>query len=89
MIGSRIQVKGRVQGVFFRVSTKEKAVSLDLTGWVRNESDGSVLIEVFGPEDKVAEFTKWCWIGSPISKVDDVKTEKISLQDFEDFRIVY
>ncbi len=44
MIAFRIKVTGRVQGVFFRASTKEKAEELGINGWVRNEPDGSVLI---------------------------------------------
>ncbi|MEQ9567382.1 MAG: acylphosphatase, partial [Pseudomonadales bacterium] len=45
MIAYRIHVVGRVQGVFFRASTREKATSLGLKGWVMNQHDGSVLIE--------------------------------------------
>lgn len=85
----RIQVIGRVQGVFFRVSTKKEADSLGLVGWVRNETDGSVLIEVTGPEEKIEKFVRWCWQGSPASKVEDVKTEGVPPQEYKDFCITY
>ena len=45
-----IRVTGKVQGVFFRASTREEAQRLGLCGWVRNEADGSVRIEAEGDE---------------------------------------
>ncbi len=85
----RIRVIGRVQGVFFRVSAKEKADSLGLHGWVRNEKDGSVLIEVQGAQEKIEEFIQWCHVGSSSSKVDHVETEEIGEQGYREFRITY
>ena len=89
MICYRIRVVGRVQGVFFRVSTKDQAIALGLSGWVRNEVDGSVLIEVCGPNDQVQTFIQWCSEGPPSSSVDEVTVEEIEVQDFESFRITY
>ncbi|MEP1035591.1 acylphosphatase [Ekhidna sp.] len=85
----RIHVRGRVQGVFFRVSTKEKAIALGLNGWVRNQPDGSVLIEVEGPEGKVNELIEWCSVGPPASNVEDVDIEEHISQGFMDFKITH
>ena len=89
MICYRVRVAGRVQGVFFRVSTKDQANALGLSGWVRNEVDGSVLIEVCGPNDQVQAFVQWCHEGPSASRVDQVTAEEIELQDFVNFRITY
>ncbi len=49
-----VRFSGRVQGVGFRMTAQAVARDLGLTGWVRNESDGSVLMQIQGPEDAVA-----------------------------------
>ncbi|WP_420576316.1 acylphosphatase [Ekhidna sp.] len=77
MIALRIKVTGRVQGVFFRASTKEKADELGVKGWVRNEPDGSVLIEAEGEEFKMNEFREWCSIGPPAAHVKDILVKDI------------
>lgn len=68
-----IQVFGRVQGVFFRQTTKQKASSLNLDGWVKNLDDGSVKLEVVGPKEKVDALISWCWQGPPQAQVTEVK----------------
>ncbi|MBX7050843.1 MAG: acylphosphatase [Flavobacteriales bacterium] len=68
-----IKIKGKVQGVFFRKSAQEKAVSLGLTGFVRNESDGSVYVEAQGLKDQLEMFTDWCGEGPPMSHVTSVE----------------
>ncbi len=88
-MGYRIQVFGRVQGVFFRASTKTEADNLGLTGWVKNESDGSVLIEVEGAEESLELFLKWCKNGPSIARVDDIKITEIPIQGFKEFVITY
>ncbi len=49
-------VSGRVQGVGFRFSTQQKAIELNLAGWVRNKMDGTVEIEVEGEKEKIEQF---------------------------------
>src|SRR5690349_14833215 len=61
----RLRIYGRVQGVFYRNWSLEQAQRLDLAGWVRNRSDGSVELLVSGPEDKVAAMTEACGQGPP------------------------
>jgi acylphosphatase len=65
-----IRVSGKVQGVFFRASTKEKADALGIHGFVRNERDGSVYIEAAGDERVLEQFVDWCRHGPPRAHVD-------------------
>ncbi|HAJ74750.1 MAG TPA: acylphosphatase [Lachnospiraceae bacterium] len=53
IVRRRFEFAGRVQGVGFRWRTKIAAEELDLTGWVKNEWDGSVIMEVQGPPEKI------------------------------------
>ena len=83
-----ITVEGRVQGVFFRKSTQDKAHELGLTGSVRNQPDGSVYIEVQGNQLAVDALVKWCHKGPELAKVHRVTTEDIPALNTDDFRIV-
>lgn len=87
MVHYNIIVTGKVQGVFFRKYTKEEADRLQVRGLVRNEPDGSVYIEAEGEEDAVDTLIKWCWKGSPSSKVENVIITKEEPKGFDDFRI--
>ncbi|MFY0601889.1 MAG: acylphosphatase [Cyclobacteriaceae bacterium] len=87
MIALSIQCIGKVQGVFFRVSTKSKADILNVNGWIRNEPDGSVLIHAEGSDDQVNKFLEWCRIGSQFARVDDVKIEGSNIEGFNSFEI--
>jgi len=68
----RARIEGRVQGVFFRVSTRQVARSLGLTGWVRNLSDGAVEVFLQGAPDAVERALDWCREGPPGARVDRV-----------------
>jgi len=71
-----ISVKGKVQGVWFRKYTQEKATELGLSGFVMNKNDGSVYIETTGKEEILNDFVNWLKTkGSPLSKVDQVIIE--------------
>lgn len=72
----RVQVFGRVQGVFFRKYAQMTAQSLGLAGWVRNELDGSVLAEIEGPVEKLELFVQWAHRGSPNAQVSRVEVKK-------------
>jgi len=76
MVTWKIQVVGKVQGVYFRANTREKAKELGLKGWVRNESDGSVRIEVQGESGQVDRFFDWVHQGPPRARVDQVIINK-------------
>lgn len=68
-----VVISGRVQGVWFRASTKQKAEQLGLTGWVRNTSKGNVEAIFEGEEDIVKEMIDWCHHGPPSAQVEHVK----------------
>lgn len=70
-----VKIHGTVQGVFFRDHTKGTAEQLGLTGWVQNESDGTVRAYAEGDPDRVKQFTEWCYEGSPSSDVTKVQFE--------------
>lgn len=71
----KLKVIGRVQGVFYRVSCREKAQQLGLTGWVRNAADGSVELEAAGARDSLEILIDWCRGGPSGARVDDVLVE--------------
>lgn len=85
----RIRVIGKVQGVFFRVSTKEQADRLELTGWVKNERDGSVLIEAEGSDAQVDKLIEWCNVGPSASSVECAEVKDTPPTNYKDFTIKY
>ncbi|MDQ3111877.1 MAG: acylphosphatase [Bacteroidota bacterium] len=83
-----ITVSGKVQGVFYRASTEKKAAQIGLTGFVRNEANGNVYIEVQGTEEKLDEFVKWCSRGPDGARVDKIITTGLPCAQENNFRIV-
>jgi acylphosphatase len=83
-----ITVSGKVQGVFYRQSTKELATALGLKGQVRNTPDETVEIIASGTAEQIEQLIKWCWSGPPKAKVSDVSTKEISLEIFDKFSVV-
>jgi acylphosphatase len=83
-------ITGRVQGVFFRESTRHKADSLGLTGWVRNRPDGTVEAVAEGPEKDVRALVAWCHHGPPAARVDRVaQTPEATTGAFGSFEVTY
>ena len=82
-----ITVSGKVQGVFYRQSAKERARELGLTGQVTNLRDGNVQIAATGTTEQLAAFTDWCKKGPPRAVVAGVEIIEIPLKQFEDFTI--
>ncbi len=80
-----IRIYGRVQNVGFRFYTKKKANELNIKGFVRNESDGSVYIEAEGSEEKLNEFSLWCKRGPDWARVDNIQINEEPLQNFDSF----
>ena len=72
---ARVIVSGRVQGVGFRWETRSRAVSLGLSGWVRNRSDGNVEAVFEGPREHVELLLHWCRRGSSVAYVDEMEVE--------------
>jgi acylphosphatase len=71
-----LHITGRVQGVFFRASAKEKADTLGITGWVKNCDDGSVEIVAEGEEKALKKFEEWCHKGPTGAEVTHVERVK-------------
>ena len=84
----RIKIEGNVQGVFFRQSAQEKAISLGINGTVKNCEDDSVEIVATGTKEQLDKLVAWCWEGPPKAVVANVTTQELSLQQFHYFSIV-
>ena len=83
-------IKGRVQGVFFRESTRIKAKQLEINGWVKNLNDGRVEAVFEGENEKIKKIIKWAEKGPIISRVDDVEIKEEEYKDeFKNFEIRY
>ena len=85
MIARRARITGQVQGVFFRAWTREQAVRLGLSGWVRNCRDGSVEAHFAGEEAAVGEMVALLHEGPPAASVDRVETEVAELDGVQGF----
>lgn len=72
----RVRVTGRVQGVGFRFATARRARELGITGWVRNEQDGSVRALIQGSADQVDAMLSWLHYGPPAARVLQVEIEQ-------------
>jgi acylphosphatase len=79
LIARRCHVSGRVQGVFYRASTRERARALGLTGYARNLDDGRVEVLACGEPAAVAQLCRWLWQGSPASQVSGVEIADVQI----------
>lgn len=82
---ARVVIRGRVQGVFFRVETRDRARSLGLAGWVRNNPDGTVEAVFEGERDRVDSILVWCRRGPSGAHVEDVEVEWVEPRDERGF----
>jgi len=86
----KLKIKGRVQGVFFRASTKQTADDLGVKGWVKNLSDGTVETLAEGESQEIEEFIAWCKKGPDNANVTDIDIENQNATgEFDTFKIVY
>lgn len=89
-VRAHVHIEGRVQGVFYRASTREEANLRGLKGWVRNCRDGRVEAVFEGEKDKVEEFIEWCKKGPPGAMVTNVDVSwEQSTNEFDSFSIKY
>jgi acylphosphatase len=72
---AHVVIRGRVHGVFFRSDMRDRARSLDLAGWVRNNPDGTVEAVFEGADDGVDLLLSWCGRGPSGARVDDVEVD--------------
>jgi acylphosphatase len=83
-------ISGRVQGVWFRATTKQIAEQLGIKGWVRNTSDGCVEAILEGEEQQVKKMIEWCHRGPPLAVVNKVEVKNQNPTDSSDgFSIKY
>jgi len=80
-------VGGKVQGVFYRKSTKDKADKLNIVGSVRNNPDGSVTIIAQGNIEDINELINWCKIGPDEAEVTCLTTEELEIVNSSQFTI--
>lgn len=84
-----LRIHGRVQGVFFRASTLDKAKALGLTGWVRNNPDGSVEVVAEGSGDELEKLVEWSQGGPRHAVVNKVEVDwEPYLDEYTEFTIV-
>nr|BCX00791.1 MAG: acylphosphatase [Bacteroidota bacterium] len=74
----QVRIFGRVQGVGFRYGALKRAHSLGLSGWVRNEPDGSVSLLLIGEPEAVEQMLSWCREGPPMARVERIQTTPVS-----------
>lgn len=83
----KMRIVGKVQGVGYRAFVCNEANSLNLKGFVRNDSDGSVLVEVEGDEDILEALIERCFQGPPLARVDSIDTSEGKVRHYEKFEI--
>jgi len=83
----KLRIEGKVQGVYYRYSAMQKALSLNLCGWVKNNADGTVSAQVQGAQASVESFIDWCRQGPQDARVDHVEIDQCAPGDFTDFTI--
>lgn len=76
-IAVRCLVSGQVQGVWYRASTRDKALELGVAGQARNLADGRVEVLACGPPPAVLELVRWLWKGPPLASVTQVVEERL------------
>lgn len=83
-------ISGKVQGVWYRASTKQKADELGIYGWVRNMANGNVEAVFEGEKQALDEMIAWCWIGPRHAQVSDIKKLPLQSNDaFTGFVVLY
>lgn len=87
MIAKHVIVSGRVQGVWFRAKTKERADALGVKGWVRNRPGGGVEAVLEGQEAAVIELVNWLGVGPTLARVDRMEEKDVVLTGFTQFEI--
>ncbi|MDD5470162.1 MAG: acylphosphatase [Candidatus Peribacteraceae bacterium] len=88
MAAKLFKVFGRVQGVFFRSETEERARELGVTGWVRNCEDATVEVHAEGTEEQLSQLEEWLRRGPPAAQVEQVESAEVLPEHSVGFVIV-
>lgn len=83
-----VRIRGRVQGVFFRDTTRREALTHGVCGWVRNLPDGDVEVALEGNRDAVNTVLAFCEVGPPLAFVAGMEISETEPEGEEGFRIV-
>ena len=84
LIARRCYISGRVQGVFYRASARQKATELGCAGYARNLPDGRVEVLAVGEPPAVQSLLDWLWRGSPAAEVKFVEVQELPLDELND-----
>lgn len=84
----RCVVSGRVQGVYFRGSTREQAQQLGISGWAKNLPDGSVEVVACGTSESLQRLQRWLQSGPPMAHVLAVQCSPTASFDIDDFQVL-
>jgi acylphosphatase len=84
----RIIISGKVQGVYYRQSTREKSMQLGISGIVKNLTNGSVEVIASGTSDQLNNLVEWCKQGPPKAVVSSIESEELPYQSFDGFKII-
>ncbi len=82
-------IQGKVQGVFYRVSARKKAIEIGISGWIKNTPEHHVEVMARGTEAQLQQFIEWCKQGPPKARVDNIITEKAAEHYFDEFKILH
>jgi len=80
-------VSGRVQGVYFRVSSQQKAIDYGLSGYAKNLADGDVEVFLSGEQENVDKMLAWLKQGPELAQVTEVQQKKVDWQEYSFFSI--
>lgn len=84
-----IIVHGKVQGVFYRRHTLQKAIELGIKGFVKNKDDDTVYVEAEGDQQQLKTLLGWCKKGPDASRVDKIEVKEDEIKRYNDFSIKY
>lgn len=89
-VKAHLIITGLVQGVYYRVTARQEARTLGITGWVKNRQDGAVEAVIEGNRESILKFIDWCRQGPPGAQVSHVKVDWENFRgEYQRFRIVH
>jgi acylphosphatase len=86
---AHVYVSGKVQGVYFRATTRDTAREQGVDGWVRNLDDGRVEAVFEGPEEDIAAMVEFCHEGSSAARVEDIDVTYEQPRDEDGFHVLW
>lgn len=84
----QIKIKGRVQGVDFRASTKAVADQLKIRGTIHNEKDGTITVEAEGDDQMIEQFLEWCQEGPEYAIVESIEVDEAANKSYKNFEVI-